>query len=75
MVTLPDLHPSIKSEFDRGNFTVSKSKHPFSAIAINHAHEQCKKVIKDDGEAISLTKNEQALQKMMIAGPEVTRLL
>ena len=52
-----------------------KSTHPFSAIAIDHAHEQNNAVVKGDGGAIGLTQNPRALLRLMVAGPEIARTI
>ena len=40
LVTLKYRHPDVYSEFLKGNFTVKKTARPFSADAIDQAHEQ-----------------------------------
>jgi len=40
MVTLAEKHPAVYQEFLHGNFTVNKTGHMFSNIAIDQAHEQ-----------------------------------
>ena len=52
-----------------------KSTRPFSAIAIDHAHEQNNAVVKGDGGAIGLTQNLRALLRWMVAGPEIARTI
>lgn len=52
----------------KGNFTVKKSKHAFSAIAIDHAHEQNNASVKGDGGAVGLTENPSALRRWMVSG-------
>ena len=52
-----------------------KSTHPFSAIAIDHAHEQTNAVVKGDGGAIGLMQNPRALLRWMVAGPEIARTI
>ena len=52
-----------------------KSTRPFSAIAIDHAHEQNNAVVKGDGGAIGLTQNPRALLRWMVAGPEIARTI
>ena len=71
MTTLHERLP----EFDRGSFVVHKSTRPFSAIAIDHAHEQNNAVVKGDGGAIGLTQNPRALLRWMVAGPEIARTI
>lgn len=54
---------------------MSKTLRPFSAIAVDQAHEQNNKQIKDRGGAVGLTHDPSALRRVMIAGPEVSRLI
>ena len=75
MQSLPLLHPNISTEFEAGKFTVHKSQHAFSAIALDQNHEQLNALVKDSGGAIGLTENSDALLRWMIAGPEVAYLL
>ena len=75
MAELSTKHPQIAKEFNEGNFTVQKTNRVFSAIAIDHAHEQNNALIKGDGGAVGLTDNPPALRRWMIAGPEVARVI
>ncbi len=75
MVTLAHLHPNIYTEFVMGNFTVRKTDHSFSNIAIDQAHEQNNAVVKNDGGAIGLTESPAALQRWMVSGPEMAGLI
>ena len=52
-----------------------KTNRVFSAIAIDHAHEQNKAHIKGDGGAVDLTYNPSALWHWVVAGPEVARVI
>lgn len=54
---------------------MEKSKHAFSAIAIDHAHEQNNASVKGDGGAVGLTENPSALRRWMVSGPEMARLI
>ena len=75
MVSLQDRHPTIYSEFMKGKFVVKKSKHAFSAIAIDQAHEQNNAHVKGDGGAVGLTENPSALRRWMVSGPEMARVI
>lgn len=75
MVGLKQSHPDIYAEFMNGKFVVKKTRHAFSAIAIDQAHEQNNACVKGDGGAIGLTENPAALRRWMISGPEMARLL
>ena len=68
-------HPGIYEEFLKGKFSVQKSNRKFSRIAADQNHEQMNAKIKGVGGAIGLTENETALQRWLICGPEISRLL
>lgn len=44
-------------------------------MALDQAHEQANAIIKGDGGAIGLTEDQSALRRLMVAGPEVSRLV
>ncbi|KAK3737220.1 hypothetical protein QZH41_001820 [Actinostola sp. cb2023] len=75
MVALDRTHPHVFNEFNKGNFTVKKSSNRFSAIAIDHAHEQSNACVKGDGGAVGLTENPAALRRWMVSGPEMARVI
>ena len=75
MVSLKECHPNVYEEFMKGKFTVKKSKHAFSAIAIDHACEQNNASVKGDGGAVGLTEDPFALRHWMVSGPEMARLI
>jgi hypothetical protein len=75
MEMLHSTHPDMANHFENGKFVVTKSNAPFSAIAIDHAHEQNNAVMKGDGGTIGLTENPTALKRWMIGGPEFARLI
>ncbi len=75
MFNLSNTHPNMASEFHNGKFTVHKTRRVFSSIALDHAHEKNYATIKSDGGgAIGLTQNPEALQRWMVAGPELVRI-
>ena len=43
------LLPDLTKQFMDGKFTVTKNSNPFSAMAIDQAHEQNNKIVKGDG--------------------------
>uniref|UniRef100_K1R491 Uncharacterized protein n=1 Tax=Magallana gigas TaxID=29159 RepID=K1R491_MAGGI len=47
----------------------------FLSIALDQAHEQNNKLVKGDGGAIGLTENMAQLQRWMVSGPEVARVI
>ena len=59
----------------KGKFTVKKTKHEFSAIAIDQTHEQNNASVKGDGGAVGLTENPAAMRRWMISGPEMARVI
>ena len=75
MVRLEVAHPYVYSQFMKGNFTVNKTTHSFSAIALDHAHEQNNASVKGDGGAVGLTENPTALRCWMVSGPEMARVI
>lgn len=75
MVTLATKHPSVYTQFLAGNFTVKKTTHAFSAMAIDQAHEQNNALVKGDGGAVGLTENPAALRRWMVSGPEMARVI
>ena len=75
MNVLNITHPSIHSEFHKGNFVVQRSTHPFSSMAMDQSHEQLNKSIKGEGGAVGLTEDPVALRRWMIAGPELSRVV
>ena len=75
MASLRDIHPSIADEFEDGKFALAKTTSPFSAIAIDQAHEQNNGVMKGDGGTVGITENPSALKRWMVAGPEMARII
>ena len=56
-----------------GHFTVKKTSHAFSNLAIDQTYDQHNVVVKDDGGAIGLTECPAALQRWLLSGTEVAR--
>ena len=75
MCELPTKHPDVYTQFMNGNFVVHKTKSLFSAIALDHAHEQVNAGVKGEGGAVGLTENPAALRRWMVAGPELSRMI
>ena len=71
MISLKDNHPFVYTKFEQGCFVVWKTRRKFSAISVDHAHEQNNRYVKDDGGAIGLTEDSLQLLRWMIAGPEI----
>ena len=74
LVTLKYRHPDVCSEFLNGNFTVKKTAGPFSAVAIDQAHEQNNAAVIEDGGAVDLKEKPAALRRWMVCGQEMARL-
>ena len=75
MAELSTKHPEIAAAFHEGRFVVNKTDRVFSSIPIDQAHEQNNALIKGDGGAVGLTNNPSALQRWMVAGPEIARVI
>ena len=75
MINLIKTHPGVYSEFMNGHFAVQKTNKVFSAISIDQCHEQMNKLVKGEGGAVGLTEDPQALERWMVAGPEISRLI
>ena len=75
MALLEQKNPDIATQFAEGKFVVHITQHTFSAIALDHAHEQNNKLIKGDGGAVGLTENASHLLRWMVSGPETARLV
>ena len=61
----------------KGCFSIAKSHHQFSRIALDQVHEQNNKVIKGQGGSASVlnSQNDSALIRWEICGPEVARIV
>ena len=64
--------PNVYKEFCSGNFVVRKPINPFSAIALDQAHEQYIAIIKGVGGAVGLLSKDMdsVLRLWEVAGPE-----
>jgi len=69
---LPD---SIQEQFEQGHWTINRSNRRFSSLLIDHAHEQANKRIKGVGGIIGLTENPVMLERWIVTGPEISRVL
>ena len=74
-MSLRESHPAVYSEFPKGKIAVKKSRHAFSATAIDQAHEQNNACVKGDGVAVGLTENPAALRRWFVSGPEMARVI
>jgi len=76
--TLEDLlmrHPQVYDKLRKGHFTSWKTNASFSAISDDHLHEQNNKTITGAGGAVDILGSETALLKLMVAGPEIARMV
>lgn len=49
LARIGDSHPDLAQEFQNGLFTARVTNRPFSAMALDQAHEQMNAIIKSDG--------------------------
>ncbi len=76
MSLLPQKHPAVFEEFCNGKFVVQKTQKVFSCMAIDQCHEQNNADVKGStGGAIGLMTNPVALERWMVTGPEVARMV
>jgi hypothetical protein len=69
------LPESIQVEFEKGHWTITRSNRRFSSIPIDHAHEQANKRVKGVGGMIGLTENPAMLERWIVIGPEICRVV
>ena len=67
--------PNLAAQFRKGHFVVNKTNRSFSALPVDHAHEQNNKTVKGDGGAIGLTESPTQLMRWMVSGPEMSRII
>ena len=67
--------PNLTAQFRKGHFVVKKTNRSFSALPIDHAHEQNNKIVKGGGSAIGLTESPTQLMRWMVSGPEMSRII
>ncbi len=75
LLELQTTSPSTYEAFMNGHFVTQKAKSKFSCLAHDQVHEQCNAIIKGDGGIIGITENDNALQRWMTAGPEISKML
>ena len=74
-MTMSHLHPHMYAGFLKGYFTVNKTSHVFSNLAIDKPYDQHNAGVNDDGGAVGLTECPATLQKWMFSGPEMARVI
>ena len=75
MITLEHNQHVVFEQLGHGRFVAHKTPHAFSAIALDHAHEQVNTAVKGDSGVVGLTENTSALMRWKIAGPEIFRMI
>ena len=71
MKSLPE---AVKEDLMK-NWVVQKTSRCFSAIPLDQTHKQENAKVKGKGGVIGLTENSVALQRWMVAGPQMARLI
>ncbi|CAH1170746.1 unnamed protein product [Phaedon cochleariae] len=75
LLALEKDNPALYKELQAGHFVTRKSCNSFSAIALDHAHEQMNGLLKNDGGMIGLTENPEAMRKFVLSGPEMANMV
>ena len=75
MCALQGMHPTVHQEFMNGKFVGQKTGRAFSGLALDQVHEQLIGSLKGDGGIIGLTEDPVALERFMITGPEISRII
>jgi len=57
MRELPSTHPAVYAQFQMEKFTAKKTTNRFSALALDHVHEQLNAIVKGDGGIIGRADN------------------
>ena len=61
-------YSELYAEFEKGKFTVNKIGRSFSNMGKDQTHKQLNNIIKDDGGAVGLFDNSQAILQWAISG-------
>lgn len=61
----------MSGQFIACNFVTPKTHHRLSAMVYDQIHEQINAIVKEDRGAIGLTKNNDALKRWIVDGPEM----
>ena len=69
MLQLEHDDPAIWKHFMEGNFSVQKSKIPFTALGRDHAGEQQNKIMKIEGGLKGISKEENARVRHFLTAP------
>ena len=61
----------VATKFKKWLFTVNKPDRKFSAIAIEHPHEESNAIVKGEGGAVGHTENLDAIRRWMLSAREI----
>ena len=77
LISLPIIHPDVYQQMLKEFFSFTKTKRPFSRMALDQVHGQNNKIIKGVGGSTSLlnTQDESALTRGETCGPEIGRIV
>ena len=64
-----------QKKFDKSHWTINRSSRRFSSLPVDYAHEQANKRVKGVGGIIGLTENLTLLERWIITGPEMSRII
>ena len=69
------LYPHILCRIPEGTLHSQVNEACLSNLAIDQAHDKHNAVVNDDGGAVVLTECPAALQRWMVSGPEMARII
>ena len=74
MRNLSLMCPDVYEHFKHGSFNSNTTRNSFSSIGLDQGHEHRNARGKGDGRTIGLTENPGALQRLMVAGPQISAI-
>ena len=72
---LESLPTAIQIEFETVHCVITRSNKRFSSIPIDQAHEQAIKRVKGVGGVIGITENITMLERSILTGPHISRVV
>ena len=75
MCSLEESEPEIWQYLDAGNFSIQKTKVPFTAIGADHALEQENRSMKVSGGIVGIGNNQAALDQYFLIAPHLKRII
>jgi len=75
MCSLEESEPEIWQYLDAGNFSIQKTKVPFTAIGADHALEQENRAMKVSWGIVGIGNNQAALDQYFVIAPEIHRII